>query len=86
MSAHPGAAAIIAAEVLTETFATNPAEIVARYTGKAADCVHGMGPREDARLYTHVAAGVHAAADNPAVIRGTVLEALIERFGSGLEA
>lgn len=81
--------AIVAGIVAEPGWAADPAAYVARYVGWAADAadpaVHG-GAIVRVPLNTHVACALVRAArlaGHAAVLRGTVLDALVERYGDG---
>jgi hypothetical protein len=67
-------------------FSGNAAAEVAAATGRAADAETGTGMRRSttlARYWTHVACWLVSISGNPNVIRGTILDGLVERYGSG---
>jgi hypothetical protein len=80
-----------AVEAITSlpTFESNPAGEVGRATQLAADAETGVGihrgtvPPGWAAFWTHVACHLVAAAANPSVTRGTVLDGLVEKYGDG---
>ena len=80
-----------AVEAITSipTFVTNPAGAVAEATAKATQHETGVGvytgkvSRSKAMFWTHVACGLVAAAENPNVTRGTVLDGLVAKYGDG---
>jgi hypothetical protein len=86
------AQAIIAGDLTFGDWSADPANVLAAIVGRAADArtrhpwtVEAMNAnRLTAEHLTHLAAALVAAAANPYIQRGDVLEELVAHFGSGL--
>lgn len=88
MTPQEEALAIIAGDLRYGSWATNPSGVISTITSRAADMVgrSTIGPQrpanyESARL-ARIACLLVAAAANPYIQRGAVLDSLVERFPS----
>lgn len=89
-------AAIVGGDLSYGSWASDPAAVIGAVVGRAADARTGGGVKDtwsfaavqrmrlDAEFHTHLACALVVAADNPYIVRGAVLDSLVERFGTGL--
>lgn len=92
MTPQEEAALVIGGDLRYGSWADDPANVLAIIVGRAADArmrqpwtIETMNSnRLTAEHLTHLSCALVAAAASPYILRGAVLDELIELFGSGL--